>query len=93
MIIVKCEKCGKMLHQTDKCFVCGNTSGFVQMESLITIHENVSDEYKRLEELVKNRKFEEGLELSKKYWNGCLFARRFFGVDYLQKIIVLPMKN
>ena len=85
MIIVKCEKCGKMLHQTDKCFVCGNTSGFVQMESLITIHENVSDEYKRLEELVKNRKFEEGLELSKEVLEWMPFCSEIFWLRLLAK--------
>ena len=65
MIITKCDKCGELMHKADRCFACGNASGFTKIDSTVTIHENVRDEYENLERLVKNRKFMEALTLSK----------------------------
>lgn len=65
MIITRCGSCGELLHKTDKCFFCGSTTNFVKVESTTNVHENVKEEYERLEILVKNMKFDEALELSK----------------------------
>lgn len=65
MIITKCDKCGALMHKADRCFACGNTSGFTKTDFTVTIHENVRDEYEKLERLVKNEKFTEALALSK----------------------------
>lgn len=65
MIITKCDKCGELMHKADRCFSCGNTTSFTKIDSTITIHENVKDEYENLERLVKSSKFEETLALSK----------------------------
>lgn len=65
MIITECDKCGKLMHKADRCFTCGNTSGFTKTDSTVMIHENVRDEYENLERLVQNGKFTEALALSK----------------------------
>ena len=64
MIITKCNKCGELMHKADKCFVCGNASDFTKTVSTSTIHENVRDEYEKLERLVKIGEFTEALTLS-----------------------------
>lgn len=63
MKIVKCTKCKKHLHKTGKCFYCGNTMGFSEVE-MPTIHENVVAEYARVEALVESKKFAEALQLA-----------------------------
>lgn len=65
MIITKCDKCGELMHKAERCFACGNTSGFTKLDSTLIIHENIKDEYENLEHLVKNGKFTEALTLSK----------------------------
>ena len=62
MIITKCEKCGELMHKADRCFFCGNTTGFGKVESTTTIHENVKDEYEALERLVKSEKYDEAIK-------------------------------
>lgn len=65
MIITKCDKCGELMHKAEKCFSCGNTLNFTEISSALAVHENVKDEYKKLEDLVKNGRFEEALTISK----------------------------
>ena len=65
MTIVKCNKCGELIHKADRCFLCGNTSDFTKVDSTFAIHENVKDEYIRLDQLVRNGKFQEALDLSR----------------------------
>ena len=63
MTIVKCKKCKKHLHKSNKCFYCGNTIGFNEVE-MPSIHENVVVEYSKVEALVESKKFTEALQLS-----------------------------
>lgn len=63
MKIVKCSKCGNYIHKADKCFHCGNTSGFEETEAA-AVHENVSQDYARMEVLVEDKKFDEAISLS-----------------------------
>lgn len=63
MKIVKCAKCKKYVHKTGKCFHCGNTMGFDEVEMPV-IHENAAVEYSRVESLVESKKFAEALTLS-----------------------------
>ncbi len=65
MTITKCGKCGELMHKADRCFACGNTTDFTKVDSTLTIHENVREEYENLERLVKNGKYDEALTLSK----------------------------
>lgn len=65
MIIVKCNKCGEFLHKADKCFACGNTTDFEKLAHTTVVHENVHDEYERLENLVRTGKFEEAIAMSR----------------------------
>ena len=65
MIITKCDKCGELMDKAGRCLACGNISCFTMLDSTLTIHENVKDEYENLENLVKNGKFTEALGLSK----------------------------
>ncbi len=64
MSVVKCEKCGGLLHKTDRCFFCGNIIKGHPMSSALNVHENVKDEYEALEHLVKNEKYTEALRIS-----------------------------
>lgn len=63
MKIVKCAKCKKYIHKSSKCFHCGNTMGFDEVE-LPSIHENAVVEYSRVESLVEGKRFAEALTLS-----------------------------
>lgn len=63
MKIVKCAKCKKYVHKTNKCLHCGNTMGFDEVE-MPAIHENAAVEYSRVESLVESRKYAEALTLS-----------------------------
>jgi len=63
MKIVKCANCKKYIHKTDKCFHCGNTIKFDEVETPV-IHENVVVEYSRIESLIENKKFDEALTLA-----------------------------
>lgn len=63
MKIVKCTKCKKYIHKANKCFYCGNTMGFEDVE-IPAIHENVVTEYSKIESLIENKKFAEAYSLS-----------------------------
>ena len=64
MNIFKCDKCGKMLHETDRCFFCGNRNGFTKVDIEEKLHDNVKSEYERLEFLVKHGRFSDALTVS-----------------------------
>lgn len=64
MKIVKCSKCNNYIHKSSKCFYCGNTMGFDEVE-MPTIHENVLVEYSEVESLIERKKFPEALNLSR----------------------------
>lgn len=63
MKIVKCPKCGKYIHKANRCFHCGNTTGFDDVDMPQT-HENVVAEYSKVESLVESKRFDEALSLS-----------------------------
>lgn len=63
MKIVKCTKCKKYVHKTGKCFHCGNTVEFDEVE-MPDIHENAAVEYSKVESLVESRKYAEALTLA-----------------------------
>lgn len=63
MKIVKCSKCNKYVHKTGKCFHCGNTMGFNEVE-MPAIHESAAIEYSRVESLIESKKYAEALSLS-----------------------------
>lgn len=85
MIITKCQKCGSLIHQADRCFLCGNTSEFVIVNSEVLVHENVQYEYSRLERLLKNGEFEEVLELSRTVLEWMPFCSNVFWIQLLAK--------
>lgn len=63
MKIVKCPKCGKYIHKAVKCFHCGNTVGFEEISS-VEVHENVAQEYARMDVLIEDKKYDEAITLS-----------------------------
>lgn len=63
MKIVKCPKCGKYIHKAVKCFHCGNTAGFEEISS-VEVHENVVQEYARMDVLIEDKKYDEAIALS-----------------------------
>lgn len=63
MKIVKCPKCGKYIHKAVKCFHCGNTAGFKEISGG-EVHENVAQEYARMDVLIEDKKYDEVIELS-----------------------------
>lgn len=60
MKIVKCPKCSKYIHKANRCFHCGNTTGFDDVD-IPQIHENVVAEYSKVESLVESKRFDEAL--------------------------------
>lgn len=65
MNIVKCPKCNKHIHKSERCMFCGNTVGFQEV-SIEEIHKNVLTDYSHINYLVETKKFEEAIELSYK---------------------------
>ena len=63
MKIVKCPKFGKYIHKAVKCFHCGNTAGFEEISS-VEVHENVVQEYARMDVLIEDKKYDEAIALS-----------------------------
>lgn len=63
MKIVKCPKCGKYIHKAAKCFHCGNTAGFEEISGG-EVHENVAQEYARMDMLIEDKKYDEAIALS-----------------------------
>lgn len=63
MKIVQCSKCGRYIHETTKCFHCGNTVDFIKISN-IAVHENVAQEFKRMERLIGDKRFDEAIDLS-----------------------------
>lgn len=63
MKIVKCSKCKKYIPKAVKCFHCGNTLGFDEID-MPSIHENAIAEYSKVESLIENKKFSEAIALS-----------------------------
>ena len=63
MKIVKCPKCGKYIHKAMKCFHCGNTAGFEEISS-VEVHENVAQEYARMDVMIEDKKYDEAIALS-----------------------------
>ena len=63
MKIVKCPKCRKYIHKAAKCFHCGNTAGFEEISGS-EVHENVAQEYARMDVLIEDKKYDEAIALS-----------------------------
>lgn len=63
MKIVQCSKCGKYIHKTGKCFHCGNTLGFEEVEMPV-VHENAVAVYSKVESLLESKRYAEALTLS-----------------------------
>lgn len=55
--------CGRYVHKEGKCFYCGNTDNFEEIEKS-SIKENVIAEYNQLDTLLKDRRFDEVIALS-----------------------------
>lgn len=64
-MIVKCSKCGSYIHKANKCFHCGNTSGFDDIGEEV-VHENIAQDYAHMEVLIEDKKFDEAISLSYK---------------------------
>lgn len=65
MTIVKCPKCGKMIHKAEMCPYCGNSAGFESVDEKVEVHENVAVEYAELPSLLADGKFVELIEKSR----------------------------
>lgn len=65
MKIVKCPNCGKYIHKATKCFHCGNTGGFKEISGG-EVHENVAQEYARMDVLIEDKQYNEVIALSYK---------------------------
>lgn len=65
MKIVVCPKCGKKMHIAERCIYCGNSDNFKKINSTEKIHENITEEYNQLDELLRKGSFDQVLEKSK----------------------------
>lgn len=82
MKIIKCPQCGKYLHETEQCFYCGNTKNFNHVEGKTSyIHDNVVDEYLRVESLIKNKEYDKAMMLTHKVVE---WMPRFAGIFWLR---------
>lgn len=81
MKIVKCSKCNKFIHKDNKCFHCGNTVGFDNVEMPV-VHENVRSEYETVNFLIETRNLPKPLHFHTPLLNGCLILLASFGYVY-----------
>lgn len=65
MNIVRCNKCGKFIHNEHKCYLCGNQEEF-EMTTDVSVHKNAVEDYSRMEGLLKMKKYDEVIDLSYK---------------------------
>lgn len=63
MKIVKCKKCGNMIHEASRCYHCANTS-FDPIQEKNVIHPNVKEEFRRIHILLQDKKFDDVIRLS-----------------------------
>lgn len=63
MKIVKCKKCGNLIHETSRCYHCGNTS-FDLVQERSVIHPNVKEEFRRIHILLQDKKYDDVIRLS-----------------------------
>lgn len=59
MTIVKCKNCGRLIHYSSKCFLCGSTEGFVRMSDA-KVHENAENAFLTAQKLISAGRFAEG---------------------------------
>lgn len=85
MIINRCIKCGKLIHEAGKCFWCGNTVEFTRVNTNVVVHDNVKQEYSQLELLLKNEKYDEILEFSDVILEWMPFCSDIFWIRLLAK--------
>ena len=78
MTITKCQKCGELIHESEKCLFCGNTTGFTTIDSVPIIHENVKDEYIKFERFIKQGKGVNALDLSDTIMKWMPFCAEFY---------------
>ena len=78
MMIVKCQKCGELIHEADKCLFCGNTANFVTVDTMPIVHENVKDEYAKFEKFIKLGKGVDALNLSDAIMKWMPFCAEFY---------------
>lgn len=65
MKIVRCNKCGKYIHNEHKCYLCGNQEEF-EMTPDISVHKNAVEDYSRMDDLLRMKKYDEVIALSYK---------------------------
>lgn len=59
MTIVKCTKCGRMIHYAAKCFFCGAADGFSRISDA-QVHENAQKAFVAAQKLITQGRFAEG---------------------------------
>ena len=65
MNIVRCNKCGKFIHNEHKCYLCGNQEEF-EITPDVSVHKNAVEDYSRMEGLLRMKKYDEVIDLSYK---------------------------
>lgn len=80
MKIVQCAVCKKYMHNSNKCLYCGNTAEFHTVE-MPNLHERVIWEYRKVESLIENKKFDEAFALSHTITE---WAPQFSGIFWLR---------
>lgn len=65
MNIVRCNNCGKFIHNEHKCYLCGNQEGFEPIPD-VSVHKNAVDDYSRMDGLLRMKKYDEVIALSYK---------------------------
>lgn len=65
MKIVKCLKCNRIIYLADGCYYCGNKGDFQNILNY-NVHDNVRDDYEKLDNYFMDRKYNEVIVLSHK---------------------------
>lgn len=63
MKIVKCSKCGKLIHKEFRCYYCGNVEEFDELND-IKVHRNVLEKYKKMDLLLENKDYDNVIKMS-----------------------------
>lgn len=85
MKVVKCTKCGKLIHAAPNCPFCGCTGDFDSVPQGLEIHENAATEYSRLQEAINNEEYDKALDISNSVLEWMPFCSSVFWMRVLAK--------
>lgn len=85
MKIVRCSKCGALIHISNECYLCGNTDGFDVVSNAAPIHENVITKYDKMLQSFERKDYATVINISSDILKWMPFDSEVFWLRLLAK--------